>query len=193
MRNTRGNDNKLLAYSKWRGGCVRCPLNKSERHMTKIWKRCFDAKVEFRVGGSSSVVEDHDGSILCTEDGANFRSIDRSKVSIKEEGGRIYSSFWGEMRRFYWMVVRRVEGRWLFNIEKIFNTSSADRIAGESPFTFVFKSGSISGLWSDQRKKIKVQIEIWNSRIRATCFILILMKRGKWWRDMKKYIYIWNA
>lgn len=82
MRNTRGNDNKLLAYSKWRGRCVHCPLNKSERHMTKIWKRCFDAKVEFRVGGSSSVVEDHDGSILCTEDGANFRSIDRSKVSI---------------------------------------------------------------------------------------------------------------
>lgn len=122
-------------------------------------------------------------------------SIDRSIQSFdkQEEGGRIYSSFWDEMRRFYWMVVRRVEGRWLFNIEKIFNTSSADRIAGESPFTFVFKSGSISGLWSDQRKKIKVQIEIWNSRIRATCFILILMKRGKWWRDMKKYIYIFET
>lgn len=36
-------------------------------------------------------------------------SIDRSIQSFdkQEEGGKIYSSFWDEMRRFYWMVVRR--------------------------------------------------------------------------------------
>lgn len=39
--------------------------------------------------------------------------------------------------------------------------------------------------------KIKLQIEIWNSRIRAACFILILMKRGEWWRDIKEYVYIY--
>lgn len=70
--------------------------NKGERHATKVvWKRCFDGKVEFHVGGSSSVVEDHDGSTLYMgwDEFSIDPPIDRSEVSVNREGEFIVPRF----------------------------------------------------------------------------------------------------
>lgn len=118
-------------------------------------------------------------------------SIDRSIQSFdkQEEGGRIYSSFWDEMRRFYWMVVRRMEGRWLFNIEKIFNTSSADRIAGESPFTFVFKRFNFGVM---KRSKKENKGSNWNLKF-ADSRYLFYIDINETWKMVARYeeIYIY--
>lgn len=166
--------------------------NKGERHRPRRW--CENVvsmgKSSSTFGGSSSVVEDHDGSTLYTgwDEFSIDPPIDRSEVSVNREGEFIVPRF--GMRRggsIGWLF----EGGWLFNIEKNFNTGSADRIAGICIHFHIQKRFNFRVIKSERRMKIKFQIEIWNSRIRAACFILILMKRGKWWRDMKEYVYIY--
>lgn len=105
--------------------------NKGERHRPRRW--CENVvsmgKSSSTFGGSSSVVEDHDGSTLYTgwDEFSIDPPIDRSEVSVNREGEFIVPRF--GMRRggsIGWLF----EGGWLFNIEKNFNTGSADRIAG---------------------------------------------------------------
>lgn len=108
---------------------MRTLLNKGEGMKTLLpW--------ESRVGGSSSVVEDHDGS--------TFGSMDRSKVSInkEEEFIRRFGTRWGDS--IGWLFEGRRRDDCL--ISKKFLTRDRLAESQESPFTFIFKSGSISGL-----------------------------------------------
>lgn len=106
------------------------------------------------------------------------RSTDRSIRSFGKQGGRIYcSSFWDETRRFDWMVVRRGRERDDCLISRKILTR--DRLTESQESCIHFHIQKRVQFRVIKRMKIKLQIEIWNSRIRAACFILILMKRGE--------------
>lgn len=121
---------------------------------------------------------------------ANFRSIDRSIPSKQGEWENLLVVLgWDAAVRSDGCWKER-EGRWLFNIEKIFNTRSADRIAGESPFTFIFKSGSISGVMKRSKKENKGLN--WNLKF-ADSRYLFYIDINETWKMVARYeeIYIY--